>query len=166
MSKRFLTEKPGNSVSFLTMSASDIAEKEEGGPEGPPVSLIRLTLYVPPGFCLRPDPRSGHARAPRVSPRISGGNLRSGIERIAMQSAESRHVSILGATPVSRPEISFNYTRSSRRRCCTSCRCRCAPACSCRIRRKPRPHSPASWPWLLRPYSQRQLSERPTRPVL
>jgi hypothetical protein len=46
------------------------------------------------------------------------------------------------------PNLQFvSYTRSSRRRCCTSCRCRCAPACSCRIRRRLRPRSPASGPW-------------------
>ena len=38
-----------------------------------------------------------------------------------------------------------SYSRSFRRRCCTSCRCRCGPACSCRNRRRGRLHSLASW---------------------
>jgi len=41
---------------------------------------------------------------------------------------------------------SLSYSRSSRRRCCTSCRCRCGPGCNCRIRRRDRPHTPASGP--------------------
>ncbi|SHE54505.1 hypothetical protein SAMN05444149_101410 [Pseudosulfitobacter pseudonitzschiae] len=41
----------------------------------------------------------------------------------------------------------LNYSRTCRRRCCTSCRCRCAPACSCHIRRKLHLHSPAFSPW-------------------
>ncbi len=63
----------------------------------------------------------------------------------------------------------FSYTRTSRRRCCTSCRCRCAPACSCRIRRRIAlvalhlglDRGPTMVPWLSAGRRRRRLRWRP-----
>ncbi len=54
--------------------------------------------------------------------------------------------------------VTFSYTRTSRRKCCTSCRCRCAPMCSYHIRRRLRLHSPASWPWCAHPSTRPLLT--------
>ena len=79
-------------------------------------------------FCLRPDLRQRPPEGPR--------------DRILMRPnfLENSHCT-----------VSLNYSRMSRRRCCTSCRFRCARACSYHTPHKLRLHSPASSLWCVDP---------------
>ena len=124
-----------------------ISQTKKGERERSPLSFAVQAQYVnrPVCFCLRPE-----RRQERTHPlRKRWGDVTYRPTRLVGDQTEDRppHAPLPG-------RVSLSYTRTFRRRCCTSCRCRCAPACSCRIRRRLRLRSPASWPWCGHPSTQ------------
>ncbi len=123
-----------------------MSRTKKWGPK-PPSSFAVQAQYVnrPVLFCLRPERRQERTHPPRKR----WGDVTYRPTRLVGDRINRSRPGPLA--PHFRGAYSFSYTRTSRRRCCTSCRCRCAPVCSCRIRRRLRLHNPASWPWCVHP---------------